>query len=357
MILFNLKRPFVPITQIKLLSLWSPVIALVMRLAINGFGRIGRAILRQTLTSRHVSDLEIVHINDIAEPEMCSYLFQYDSTFGPYSGDVRSENNHLIVDDCAIPLTHAADLSMLDLTGIDVVLECTGIARSSDVASRGLTAGAKKVLISGPSPAAEATIVYGANEGQLGTQKIVSNASCTTNAVACLVKLVDDVARIERGHMTTIHCYTNSQPMVDAPRGDFARSRAGAMSMVPTTTSAMQLIDVVLPHLAGRISGAAVRVPTASVSAVDFVAQLHAPTALDVLRDKLKAAVERSDVLGWTDAPLVSSDLRSRPESLVVAAPEIRMIDDKQLRIFGWYDNEWGFSARMLNVARLMAQS
>lgn len=327
-----------------------------MRLAINGFGRIGRAILRQTLTSQYDSDIEIVHINDIAEPEMCAYLLQYDSTFGPYPGDVNVENNHLIVDDRAIPLSHASDLSTLDLTGVDVVLECTGIARSSDVASRGLTAGAGKVLISGPSPAAETTIVYGVNNAQLDTQRIVSNASCTTNAVASLVKLVDDVAGIECGHMTTIHCYTNSQPMIDAPRGDFARSRAGALSMVPTTTSAMHLIDVVMPHLAGRISGAAVRVPTASVSAVDFVVQLRTPYAIDMLRENLKATTHNTATLGWIEAPLVSSDLRSRPESLVIAAPEIRMINDTQLRIFGWYDNEWGFSARMLNVARLMAQ-
>jgi glyceraldehyde 3-phosphate dehydrogenase len=169
------------------------------------------------------------------------------------------------------------------------------------------------------------------------------------------VKLVDGIAPIETGHMTTIHCYTNSQPMVDAPRGDFARSRGGAQSMVPTTSSAMHLINEVLPHLAGRISGAAVRVPTASVSAVDLVVQLSQPVDEIGFSAALKAAVTESPVLDWTDLPLVSSDLRANPASLVIAGPETRMSGSRQVRIFGWYDNEWGFSARMLDVARRMA--
>lgn len=219
-------------------------------------------------------------------------------------------------------------------------------------------AGAQKVLISGPSPAAESTVVLGANDHELANQKIISNASCTTNGLAPLVKLLDDLWGIETGHMTTIHCYTNSQPMVDAPRGDYARSRAGALSMVPTTTSAMHLIDVVLPHLAGRISGAAVRVPTASVSAVDLVVQLRLPSAKSgdpgKMTDQLRDAISQSTVLDWTDRPLVSSDLRANPHSLILAGPETRMAGDHQLRVFGWYDNEWGFSARMLDVARAM---
>ncbi len=328
-----------------------------MKLAINGFGRIGRTILRQVLAAPQGSDIELVAINDIAPLETCAYLFKYDSTFGPYPGDVQHGNAALTVDGRTIPVTHSADLSRVDLTGVDVVLDCTGIARTSDVAGRGLTAGAGKVLISGPSPAAEETIVLGANEDRLGNARIVSNASCTTNGLAPLVRLLDNLAGIETGHMTTIHCYTNSQPMVDAPRGDLARSRAGALSMVPTTSSATHLIDVVLPHLAGRISGAAVRVPTASVSAVDLVVTLTAPRETADFTDALRAAVDTSDVLGWTDQPLVSVDLRSRPESLVIAGPETRMVGARQVRVFGWYDNEWGFSARMLDVARLMTRS
>lgn len=326
-----------------------------MKLAINGFGRIGRTILRQVLALPEGSDIELVLINDIAPLETCAYLFKYDSTFGPYPGEVSEGQTALVVDGRSIPMTHSADLARVDLSGVDVMLDCTGIARSSDVARRGLTAGAGKVLISGPSPAADVTIVLGANEDQLGSARIVSNASCTTNGLAPLVKMIDDIAGIASGHMTTIHCYTNSQPMVDAPRGDLARSRAGALSMVPTTSSAMHLIDEVLPHLAGRVSGAAVRVPTASVSAVDLVVTLERGQSADGFDQALRQAVDASPVLGWTDQPLVSSDLRARPESLVIAGPETRMVGEHQVRVFGWYDNEWGFSARMLDVARLMA--
>lgn len=326
-----------------------------MKLAINGFGRIGRTILRQILALPKEETIELVLINDIAPLETCCYLFKYDSTFGPYPGPVLSEGEALVVDGRSIPMTHSADLARVDLSGVDVLLDCTGIARSSDVAARGLTAGAGKVLISGPSPAAEVTIVLGANETELGNARIVSNASCTTNGLAPLVRLLDEMAGIASAHMTTIHCYTNSQPMVDAPRGDLARSRAGALSMVPTTSSATHLIDTVLPHLAGRISGAAVRVPTASVSAVDLIFQFDRDVDPDTFPTKLRGAVGASPVLGWTDLPLVSSDLRSRPESLVIAAPEIRSVGPRQFRVFGWYDNEWGFSARMLDVAGLMA--
>jgi len=327
-----------------------------MKIAINGFGRIGRAILRQILTTTRGEAVEIALINDIAPLDICAYLFQYDSTFGPFPHAVTHGDGRLSVLEQNIPFRHEADLTRVDLSGVDVVLDCTGIARSSDVAQRGLAAGATKVLISGPSPAAEQTVVYGANEHQLGAARIVSNASCTTNGLAPLVKLVDEIGGIDSAHMTTIHCYTNSQPMVDAPRGDFARSRAGALSMVPTTSSATHLIDEVLPHLKGRISGAAVRVPTASVSAVDLVAQLHSPVEERRFIAALQAGCAASEVLGWTDMPLVSSDLRARPESLVLAAPEIRRVGDQQVRVFGWYDNEWGFSARMLDVARLMAR-
>ena len=323
-----------------------------MRIAINGFGRIGRTVLRQVLAGHPGGRVEVVHINDIAPLDVCAYLFRYDSTFGPYPDPVTASAGGLEIAGNFIPVSHAPDLRDVDLTGVDVVLDCTGIARTTDVATRGLDAGARSVLISGPSPAAETTIVLGANDETLGAERIVSNASCTTNALAPLLRLLDGLAGIEAGHMTTIHCYTNSQPMIDAPRGDLARSRAGALSMVPTTTSATKLIDVVLPDLAGRISGAAVRVPTASVSAVDLVVTLG--VSLD---DRtLRSAVEGSGVLGWTDEPLVSSDLRTRPESLVLAGPETCAVGDRQLRLFGWYDNEWGFSARMLDVAALMAE-
>lgn len=325
-----------------------------MKLAINGFGRIGRSILRQILTLPGRTGIEVARINDIAPPETCAYLFQYDSTFGPFPGEVRAEGGHLEAGGRRIPIAQAPDLRQVDLAGVDVLLDCTGIARGSDLARRGLQAGARKVLISGPSPAAEITVVMGANEDRLGDHRIVSNASCTTNALAPLLRAIDTIAGVERAHMTTIHCYTNSQPLVDAPRGDLARSRAAALSMVPTTTSATKLIEEVLPDLAGRISGAAVRVPTASVSAVDLVAQLGRDSDPDRFAADLTTAAEASPVLGLTDRPLVSSDLRARSESLIIALPETRMIGPRQVRVFGWYDNEWGFSARMLDIAALM---
>jgi glyceraldehyde 3-phosphate dehydrogenase (phosphorylating) len=326
-----------------------------MRIAINGFGRIGRAILRQILTTPQGANIEVVRINDIAPLETCAYLFQYDSTYGPFPHPVTILGASLHTLSRTVPFSHVDDLTLIDLQDVDVVLECTGIARSSDVADRGLQAGARKVLISGPSPAAEKTIVLGANDHLLDGLRIVSNASCTTNGVAPLVRLIDEIAGLDRAHMTTVHCYTNSQPMVDAPRGDLARSRAGALSMVPTTTSATDLIAEVLPHLGDRISGAAIRVPTASVSAVDLVVQLSRGVTEADFVSALKAKVADSAILGWTDIPLVSSDLRARPESLILAGPEIRMIGDRQVRVFGWYDNEWGFSARMLDVAERMA--
>lgn len=328
-----------------------------MRIAINGFGRIGRTILRQILTLPQHRDIEVAVINDIAPADMLAYLFQYDSTFGPLPHEVTAANGHLSAAGRRIALSHETDLTRLDLDGVDVVLECTGIARSSDVAERGLAAGAGAVLISGPSPAAEVTVVLGANEHEMGAARIVSNASCTTNALAPLLRELDRLAGIETAHMTTIHCYTNSQPMVDAPRGDPARSRAGALSMVPTTTSATQLIDQVLPDLAGRISGAALRVPIASVSAVDLVARLGREMDEGEFLADLRTAVAASPVLGWTDRPLVSTDLRTRPESLIIAAPETRMTGARQVRVFGWYDNEWGFSARMLDIAARMHEN
>ncbi|MFC7703215.1 type I glyceraldehyde-3-phosphate dehydrogenase [Plastorhodobacter daqingensis] len=322
----------------------------MVRVAINGFGRIGRTVLRAWLQGR-ASGVEVVAINDIAAAEMCAYLFQYDSVFGPYPGQVMLEEGALVVDGRRIALTREPDLSRLDLAGIDIVMECTGRADTAEVARRGLTAGARRVLVSGPSRAADVTIVIGANDHLLGNQAVVSNASCTTNALAPLVRLIEAEWGVETGYMTTIHCYTGSQPTVDAPAADYARSRAAALSMVPTTTSAQRLLDVVLPELAGRIEGSAVRVPTASVSAVDLTVMLRAVPTADQVNAVLKAA---GGVLGWTEAPLVSTDLRARPESIVMALPETRVTRGGMLRVFGWYDNEWGFSCRMLDMALRM---
>ncbi len=322
---------------------------MTIRVAINGFGRIGRTVLRAALTRAEWPRVEIVAINDIADAESCAYLFEYDSVFGVYPGTVDLEPGALLVDGRRIRLTHEADLSQCTLSDVDLVMECTGKADHRDVAERGLAAGARAVLISGPSQAAEFTLVLGANEcGLRPDQRIVSNASCTTNALAPVARLIDAHWGIETAHMTTIHCYTGSQPTIDAPRGSAARSRAAALSMVPTTSSAQRLTDQVLPGLAGRIRCAAVRVPTASVSAIDMsVVTRDAPRA-EVVNEVFRRA---GGVIGWTERPLVSSDLRARPESVIMALPETTVTDGGLLRVFGWYDNEWGFSCRMLDAA------
>lgn len=322
----------------------------MVRVFINGFGRIGRTMLRAHAAGTW-PDVEVVGINDIAAPDLCAHLFAYDSVFGPYPGQVETVGDALVVDGKVIPLSRTDDISMIDLSDVDVLLECTGKADPLEIATRGLRAGAKRILISGPSAAADLTVVLGANEALLKDQRIVSNASCTTNALAPLVKVIDDAWGLQTGWMTTIHCYTGSQPSIDAPRGDMLRSRAAALSMVPTTTSAQSLLNEVLPDIAGRIEAAAVRVPVASVSAVDLSVTLNTRVTLEDVHDLLR---QQSGVIGWTDKPLVSTDLRARSESLVVSLPETRVTAGGLVRVFGWYDNEWGFSCRMLDVARVM---
>lgn len=324
-----------------------------MRIAINGFGRIGRTLLRLLMTTRAADGVELVAINDIAPLPACAYLFQYDSVFGPFPGQVAHDADSLTVNGTRIPFHQTCDIRDLDLRGTDVLLECTGAAGQRAVASRGLEAGANAVLISGPSAAADVTLVLGANEDQMGDHRIISNASCTTNALAPLLKLLDEYCGVVSGHMTTVHCYTGSQPTIDKPRDDLARSRAAALSMVPTTTSAGRLIGDVLPKLAGRIEARAIRVPTASVSAIDLAVQTGRPVSVAEVNGLIEGA--QGDIFGWITQPLVSTDLRGRPESLVVSGPETSLSVGGILRVFGWYDNEWGFSSRMLDMARLMA--
>lgn len=324
-----------------------------MRIAINGFGRIGRTLLRLLMTTRAADGVELVAINDIAPLPACAYLFQYDSVFGPFPGQVAHDADSLTVNGTRIPFHQTGDIRDLDLRDTDVLLECTGAAGQRAVASRGLEAGANAVLISGPSAAADVTLVLGANEDQMGDHRIISNASCTTNALAPLLKLLDEYCGVVSGHMTTVHCYTGSQPTIDKPRDDLARSRAAALSMVPTTTSAGRLIGDVLPKLAGRIEARAIRVPTASVSAIDLAVQTGRPVSVAEVNGLIEGA--QGDIFGWITQPLVSTDLRGRPESLVVSGPETSLSVGGILRVFGWYDNEWGFSSRMLDMARLMA--
>lgn len=317
---------------------------------INGLGRIGRSVLRAWAEGA-TPEVDVVGVNDMAAADLMAHLFEYDSVFGPYRGSVTLEGARLVIDGRAIPIHTEMDISHLDLSSVDVMLECTGKATTRDFALRGVRAGAKRVLISGPSDAADVTLVLGANEAQLADQVLVSNASCTTNALAPLVKLIDQTWGLQTGWMTTIHCYTGSQPTIDAPRDDFARSRAAALSMVPTTTSAHRLLDQILPDTAGRVEGAAVRVPVASVSAVDLTVTVDQPITVEAARAVFAA---QRGIIGSTDKLLVSSDLRARPESVVVALPEVRVTKGGLLRVFGWYDNEWGFANRMLDMAQRM---
>ncbi|OOY31348.1 glyceraldehyde 3-phosphate dehydrogenase NAD-binding domain-containing protein [Thioclava sp. F36-6] len=323
-----------------------------MRVFINGFGRIGRSVLRAWAEApARWPGLEIVGVNDIEAPEMLAYLFEYDSVFGPWRGTVALEEGALVINGTRIALHRADDISTLDLSHVDLVMECTGRADSTQIAGQGIAGGAARVLISGPAKAAEITVVLGANDAALNGQKIVSNASCTTNALAPLARLIDAEFGIVTGSMTTVHCYTGSQPTVDKPRGPMERSRAAALSMVPTTTSAGKLMEEVLPDLAGRLIAQAVRVPTASVSAVDLAVTVKNPATVEQVKAVLQGA---GGVIGTTGKPLVSTDLRARPESIVMALPETRATEHGLIRVFGWYDNEWGFSNRMLDMALRM---
>lgn len=320
-----------------------------VRIAINGFGRIGRAILRILLEGRE--GIELALINDIEPLETCAYLFEYDSVYGPWREPVACAPGALIVGGRQIPFHAAPDLRALDLTGVDLVLECTGMAGARAVAERGLEAGARAVLVSGPSAEADVTVVLGANEADLTDQRIISNASCTTNALAPLARLLDEAYGVVSGQMTTIHCYTGSQPTVDKPRGNLERSRAAALSMVPTTTSAQHQTGLVLPRLKGRIVARAVRVPTASVSCIDLTVQVGRRVTADQVNTLLAEAAVPGGIFGYTDKPLVSADLRARSESIVICGRETSVSVGGLLRVFGWYDNEWGFSARMLDMA------
>ncbi|MET4127000.1 glyceraldehyde 3-phosphate dehydrogenase NAD-binding domain-containing protein [Roseovarius sp. MBR-6] len=325
-----------------------------IRIAINGFGRIGRTVLRILMRDR--PEFDLVCINEIEPLETCAYLFHYDSVFGPWPGTVGTRPGALVLDGREIPFHAARDLSTLDLAGVDLVLECTGMAGARAVAERGLAAGAAAVLVSGPSEEADITVVLGANEDALGDHRIISNASCTTNALAPLAKLLDETYGIVSGQMTTVHCYTGSQPTVDKPRGAPERSRAAALSMVPTTTSAQRLTGLVLPALAGRIEARAIRVPVASVSCIDLTVQTRDTVSAAAVNAMLRDAAGHRHWLGWTEAPLVSSDLRGRPESVILSGPQTSVSVGGLLRVFGWYDNEWGFSARLLDMAALIGQ-
>ena len=330
------------------------------RVAINGFGRIGRLVARAIL-ERGDSGLELVAINDLADAESNALLFKRDSVHGAWPGEVRADDNDLIIDGKRVKVTAERDPGKLPHgdNGVDIALECTGFFADRDKAGAHLTAGAKKVLISAPAKGVDLTIVYGVNHDKLtADHTIVSNASCTTNCLAPVAKVMNDSVGIERGLMTTIHAYTNDQKILDQIHSDKRRARAAAMSMIPTTTGAARAVGEVLPELKGKLDGSAVRVPTANVSLVDLTFTPKRETSVEEVNGALRAASRSgplASVLDYCEEPLVSIDFNHNPASSTVDSLETAVLEGRLVRVVSWYDNEWGFSNRMVDTAATMA--
>ena len=327
-------------------------------IAINGFGRIGRNIFRALLDSRQ-TDLQIVAVNDLAPLEMQAHLLQYDSVHGRLNANVSVGRDSMEIDGQHVRVSSEKDPKALPWDDIDIVMECTGRFTSFDKASRHLENGSQRVLISAPATGVDKTIVFGVNhESLLKEDLIVSNGSCTTNCLAPVVSVLHQELGITKGYMTTIHSYTGDQSLLDTEHSDPYRARAAAMSIIPTSTGAARSIGLVLPELEGRLDGSAIRVPTPNVSVVDLCFESERNTDVEEVNAFLTTAANSSldGVLGISGLPLVSSDFNHNPLSSIVATNETRVQDKNFVRILSWYDNEWGFSNRMLDTARYMAQ-
>jgi glyceraldehyde 3-phosphate dehydrogenase len=329
------------------------------KIAINGFGRIGRMVFR---ILHDIDELEVVAINDLTDPEMLAHLLSYDSVHRRYTAEVEVRDSHIHVDGRRINTTaerNPANLPWAEL-GVELVLECTGVFRNKETASAHLTAGAQAVVISAPAKGGQidATIVVGVNDDQLkpGSHQVVSNGSCTTNCLAPVIKVLDDEFGVEHGVVTTIHSYTNDQRLLDLPHADKRRARAAAMSMIPTSTGAAAAIGKVLPHLDGRLDGISVRVPTPNVSLVDAVVQVRDQVTVDAVNNALEAAAKGplKGILDFETAPLVSSDYIGNSHSSIVDAENTKVSGGHLIKVLSWYDNEWGFSCRMVDLTKLM---
>ena len=332
---------------------------MAVKVAINGFGRIGRLVARAIL-ERTDHDLDLVSINDLGDAKSNALLFKRDSVHGPFPGTVEVDGNDIIVNGKRITVTAERDPAKLPhaAQGVVIALECTGFFASKDAASAHLTAGARRVLISAPASGVDNTIVFGVNHQTLTADHIVvSNASCTTNCLAPLAKVCHETVGIERGFMTTIHSYTNDQKILDQIHSDMRRARAGAMNMIPTTTGAARAVGRVLPELNGKLDGSSVRVPTSNVSLVDLVFTPTRDTTKEEINAALKAAAEGplKGVLAYTDEPLVSIDFHHVPASSTIDSLETSVMEGQLVRVVSWYDNEWGFSNRMIDTAGVMA--
>lgn len=331
------------------------------KVAINGFGRIGRLVARAIL-ERPESGLELVTINDLADAKSNAWLFSRDSVHGKYPGTVEADGDDIVVNGKRIRVTKERDPANLPHgeQGIDLVLECTGFFTDRESCQKHIDAGAKKVLISAPGKNVDLTVVYGVNHDKLtADMTIVSNASCTTNCLAPVAKVLNDTVGIERGLMTTIHAYTNDQKILDQIHPDMRRARAAAMSMIPTTTGAARAVGEVLPELKGKLDGSSVRVPVPDGSLIDLTFTPKRDTSVEEVNSILKAASESGPLKGvlyYSDEPLVSIDIVHTPASSTVDSLETAVIDGKLVRVVSWYDNEWGFSNRMVDTASTMAK-
>ena len=334
---------------------------MTLRVAINGFGRIGRLVLR-SIAEHNRTDIEVVAINDLGPVETNAHLLRYDSVHGRFPGEVKVSGDTIDVGFGPIKVTairNPAELPHKDL-GVDIAMECTGLFTSKDKAAAHLDAGAKRVLVSAPCDNADKTIVYGVNHQTLTKDDlVVSNASCTTNCLAPVAKVLQDLAGIERGYMTTIHSYTGDQPTLDTMHKDLYRARAAAMSMIPTSTGAAKALGLVIPELKGKLDGSSIRVPTPNVSVVDLTWVPGRTITAEEINEALKAAAASGPlkgVLGVTDEPLVSIDFNHVAYSSTAALAQTQVIDGGLGRILTWYDNEWGFSTRMSDTALALAK-
>ena len=331
------------------------------KVAINGFGRIGRLVARAIL-ERPDCGLELVSVNDLADAKANAWLFKHDSVHGKFPGEVTTDGNDIVVDGKRIQVTAEREPANLPHreNGIDIALECTGFFTDRASAQKHIDAGAKKVLISAPAKGVDLTVVYGVNDDKLTAEhKIVSNASCTTNCLAPVAKVLNDTLGIQRGLMTTVHAYTNDQKILDQIHSDLRRARAAAMSIIPTTTGAARAVGEVLPELKGKLDGSAIRVPVPDVSLIDLTFTPGHDTTRDEVNQILKTASESGrlkGILDYTDEPVVSIDLMHTPASSTVDSLETAVIEGKLVRVVSWYDNEWGFSNRMVDTAAAMGK-
>ncbi len=333
---------------------------MALKIAINGFGRIGRLALRSIIENGR-KGVDVVAINDLGPVDTNAHLVQYDSVHGRFPKEVKTTSDTIDVGSGPIKVFAERDPTKLPWgeLGVDVVYECTGIFTARDKAALHLEAGAKRVLVSAPASGADKTIVYGVNHGVLtGDDHVVSNASCTTNCLAPVAKVLHDVVGIERGYMTTIHSYTGDQPTLDTLHKDLYRARGAATNMIPTSTGAAKAVGLVLPDLNGKLDGSSIRVPTPNVSVVDLVFTPKKDTSVEEINNAVIEAAngQLKGVLGYTDKPLVSSDFNHDPHSSVFALAQTQVLEGKIARVLSWYDNEWGFSTRMTDTALEMAK-